>query len=674
MRHGKKIAVVIPALNEERSIVRVIGEIPAWADRVIVADNGSTDRTAGVVRATGRAEVIVQQERGYGAACLAGIAAAEDADILVFLDADLSDYPSRMALLVDPLADGRADMCLGSRRLGLAEKGALTAQQRLGNTLACMLMKLFWGADYTDLGPFRAISAPALRKLDMRDRNYGWTIEMQIKAIRHGLRTLEVPVDYRNRIGVSKVSGTVRGVIGAGGKILYVIFREALKGFLTRVAGPAQRRLIVFSRFPSPGSAKTRLIGELGEAGASRVQRLLTERTVAAARSLIEFPGLEVEVSCSGGSASRMKRWLGPGLSYVPQSGGGLGERMHSCLERALADGVCAAVLIGTDLPGLHAEILRRAFDSLETHDVVLGPAEDGGYYLVGLRLSAHGIFTGIEWSTPGVLEQTMQKALAADLSVATVDRLADLDSPSSLPGAETVSGLLLHGRESKLVSVVIPTLNERGILSRAVAALRAAGESVEVIVADCGSGDGTSALAVELGLKVLNCPRGRAVQMNLGARAAAGEYLLFLHADTILPPGFDSLVRNTLEIPDVSLGAFRLDLDEDHVGLRVIERTAWFRSRSMGIPYGDQALFVRAEDFRTVGGYPEIDLMEDYELTRRLAARGRVVTLDVPVLSSARRWRRRGFWRTTWENQLAILGHELGLSPSRLARFAGRG
>ena len=158
-----------------------------------------------------------------------------DADVIVFLDADLSDYPSRLALVVDPVATGRADLCLGSRRLGIAEKGSLTAQQRWGNALACRLMGLFWGAGYTDLGPLRAISKTSLDKLAMADRNYGWTIEMQVKAVRHGLRVLEVPVDYRRRIGVSKVSGTVRGVIGAGSKILYVIFREVLAGGLQKL-------------------------------------------------------------------------------------------------------------------------------------------------------------------------------------------------------------------------------------------------------------------------------------------------------------------------------------------------------------------------------------------------------------------------------------------------------
>ncbi len=673
MRHGKKVAVIIPALNEERSIGAVIEQIPGWVDRIIVADNGSTDNTSRVALESEKAKVVTQPERGYGAACLAGIAEAGDAEIIVFLDADLSDYPSRMALLVDPVAGGQAELCLGSRSLGLAGRGALTLQQKLGNGLACALMKLFWGATYTDLGPFRAIDAGALCKLEMRDRNYGWTIEMQIRAVHCGLRVLEVPVDYRRRIGVSKVSGTVRGVIGAGGKILYIIFREALRALTASWCARGRKRLIVFSRFPTPGRAKTRLITALGEAGASRVQRLLTVRTVALARRLIKFPSLELEVCFDGGSRVAIKRWLGAGVNYACQAEGDLGERMHSALERALADGAQSAVLIGTDIPELSEEVLHTAFAKLEDNDVVLGPAGDGGYYLVGLRLSAPHIFCGIEWSTPHVFEQTVARVGEAGLSLGLTPKLADLDSPEGLSHAEATSGLLLNGPGAGLISVVVPTLNERDNLPRMLASVLADGDGVEVIVADGGSGDGTPELARSLGLRVLNCPRGRAAQMNAGAAAAAGEYLLFLHADTLLPAGFDHLVRNTLEHPDISVGAFRLDLDTEHAGLRVIERTTWFRCRVMGLPYGDQALFVRAGDFRRIGGYPEIGMMEDYELVRRLAASGRVEVLDVPTLSSARRWRAHGFWRTTAENQLAVLGHKLGMDPVRLARICGR-
>jgi glycosyltransferase involved in cell wall biosynthesis len=226
VRKDSKVAVIIPALNEEAAIGGVVAAIPAWVDDIVVVDNGSTDATAAIARDRG-ARVIREPQRGYGAACLAGLAALTDPDIIVFMDGDGSDVPSEMALLVDPIIKNQADLVIGSRVLGAREPGALTPQARFGNWLACRLIHLFWGQRYTDLGPFRAIRRQALAGLDMQDRNYGWTVEMQVKAVRHGLRVAEAPVSYRRRIGASKISGTVRGVLGAGTKILYIIFREA---------------------------------------------------------------------------------------------------------------------------------------------------------------------------------------------------------------------------------------------------------------------------------------------------------------------------------------------------------------------------------------------------------------------------------------------------------------
>ena len=227
MRNNQRVAVVIPAQNEERAIGRVLAEIPGWVDLVVVADNGSTDRTAAIARDAG-ATVIPEAFAGYGAACLAGLSVVGDADIIVFLDADYSDHPEEMPTLVDPIANGTVDMVIGSCVLGQREAGALTPQQRFGNWLATTLIRLIWRVRYTDLGPFRAIRADALRRLAMADRTYGWTVEMQIKAAIAALRVTEVPVRYRRRIGVSKISGTIKGTVKAGWKILSIIGRFAL--------------------------------------------------------------------------------------------------------------------------------------------------------------------------------------------------------------------------------------------------------------------------------------------------------------------------------------------------------------------------------------------------------------------------------------------------------------
>ena len=228
MRHGKRIGVIIPALNEERAIGRVIADIPAWVDDIVIVDNGSTDQTCGVAHAAG-ARVVAEPQRGYGIACQTGIAALIDADIVVFLDGDYSDHPGEMARLVDPIAKGASALVIGSRVTGSAAPGALTPQQRFGNGLACHLIRQIFGVTFTDLGPFRAIDRDALRQLGMTDRAYGWTVEMQIRALRQGLAVSEVPVSYRPRIGQSKISGTLKGSVLAGFTILRIIARSALE-------------------------------------------------------------------------------------------------------------------------------------------------------------------------------------------------------------------------------------------------------------------------------------------------------------------------------------------------------------------------------------------------------------------------------------------------------------
>jgi glycosyltransferase involved in cell wall biosynthesis len=235
MLRGHTVAVIIPAFNEADAIGKVIGDIPGFADTIIVADNNSTDDTAAIAASLG-AVVVHEPEAGYGAACLKGIAAAGDHQILVLMDGDYADRGDDMKSLIEPIAAGTADLVIGSRTLGRSERGALTPQQRWGNRLACTLIRLFWGQRYTDLGPYRAISARALARIGMQDRAFGWTVEMQLKAILFKLRTMEVPVSYHKRIGVSKISGTVRGTLLAGRAILGTIFSTAARYHLARLA------------------------------------------------------------------------------------------------------------------------------------------------------------------------------------------------------------------------------------------------------------------------------------------------------------------------------------------------------------------------------------------------------------------------------------------------------
>jgi glycosyltransferase involved in cell wall biosynthesis len=219
MYKDHRITVIIPALNEEVSLPKVLGCLPAYIDRMIVVDNGSIDNTTEVALVAG-AKVYQEKRQGYGWACLKGMEKSGDEDITLFIDADFSDFAEEATSLLEPIVAGHADFVIGSRVLGNAEPGALNFVQRYGNGLACWMMKLFWGTSYTDLGPFRAISRSCLDELNMQDKTYGWTVEMQVKAAIHRLTVCDVPVSYRQRIGVSKISGTLKGIVMAGTKII----------------------------------------------------------------------------------------------------------------------------------------------------------------------------------------------------------------------------------------------------------------------------------------------------------------------------------------------------------------------------------------------------------------------------------------------------------------------
>ncbi len=234
--HKLKIDVIIPVFNEENSIALVVNDIPKSLVRYIyVCDNGSTDYSKELAIQSG-AQVLLETRKGYGSACLKGIrhiqeqANSEHPDILVFLDGDYSDRPSEMHLLIEELISKELDLVIGSRVLGKSEKGSLGLVQEFGNKLSTFLIELLFNYRFTDLGPFRAIRFSKLLEMDMQDRDYGWTVEMQIKAAKMKMRIGEVPVSYFKRIGQSKISGTLRGIIGAASKILYMIFKSFVKG------------------------------------------------------------------------------------------------------------------------------------------------------------------------------------------------------------------------------------------------------------------------------------------------------------------------------------------------------------------------------------------------------------------------------------------------------------
>lgn len=227
-----RTAIIIPALNEEQSIGLVVESVKGLVDRVIVVDNGSTDRTVAIAQAAG-AHVVHEPQKGYGAACLRGLAelSYDPPDVVLFLDGDASDHPEDVLTILNTVMNSNAEMCLGSRVLGDAERGSLTPVQRFGNWLSSRLIAMIWNVHYTDLGPLRAVRWDTLMRLDMQDRTWGWTVEMQIKVAKHGIAFREMPVRYRRRIGESKISGTVVGSLRAGTKILATIARLALSRY-----------------------------------------------------------------------------------------------------------------------------------------------------------------------------------------------------------------------------------------------------------------------------------------------------------------------------------------------------------------------------------------------------------------------------------------------------------
>ena len=658
MRDGERVSVVIPALNEAAAIGRVLGDIPPWVDEVIVVDDGSTDATAAAASSAG-ARVVREPKRGYGQACLAGIAAIGETDIVVFLDADYSDFPDRMDRLVDPIVEDRADMVLG-RRVPVHGQRAFTPAQLFGTALACHLMRLFWGGRYRDMGPFRAIRYNSLRALRMTDTTYGWTVEMQVKALRAGLRIVETPVPYRRRIGESKISGTIRGTVGAGVKILGTIGRYLIAP--PKIDHGQPERLIVFTRCPRPGNTKTRLIPALGPLRAAELQRRMTERTVRTARRWAEAGRREVEVRYAGGSRRAMRRWLGPGVRIAPQARGDLGRRMRMALHEAFDRGCRRSIVIGTDAPDVDTALLDEAASRLRDHDVVLGPSSDGGYWLIGMT-RLHPLFDGVPWSTDAVLPTTLARAESLGLRVHLLPELDDVDRPDDLARVGA-----FFDPERPVVSVIVPARNEADTIEPAIESARADG--IEIVVVDGQSDDGTLERVATMGITGISSEPGRARQQNLGAAKARADVLLFLHADTLLPAGYTADVFDALMDRSAVGGAFLWRTPGEGPYMRLAQSMVRARSLYAREPWGDQGLFVRREDFEAVGGFPDVPIAEDWSFVHALRRRGRLAIVERYVITSDRRYRTLGSLRSFLTNRLITMGCLAGVPRDLLARI----
>ena len=436
-------------------------------------------------------------------------------------------------------------------------------------------------------------------------------------------------------------------------------------------------RLIIFTRYPEPGKTKTRLIPSIGPEDAARLQRRMTEHLLITVDKLASSYPVHVEIRYTGGNVELMRDWLGPAFTITPQGPGGLDQRMGTAFDQAFKSGMRKTVIIGTDIPDISDEILRRAFTSLTHNDLVFGPAADGGYYLIGMHAGVHqkalpDILTGIDWGTATVLEKSLEIAESLDLKIALLKRLQDVDRPEDLSVWDRISGDERQKGTFHQISIIIPTLNEAASIGVTLDHILPV-DNTEVIVVDGGSTDDTVEQSGLRDVHIIQTSRGRANQMNAGAAEANGDVLLFLHADTRLPQGFDDTIYRVLEKSGIVAGAFELAIDSPKPSFRMIERVVNCRARYLQTPYGDQAIFLPTQLFHRIGGYPDMPIMEDFAMVRKLSKLGRIVILPDPVVTSPRRWLNIGIWKTVIINQLMIAGYYAGIPPAKLARLYKR-
>ena len=433
-----------------------------------------------------------------------------------------------------------------------------------------------------------------------------------------------------------------------------------------------RKRLIIFTRYPEPGTTKTRMIPALGAGGAADLQRRMTDHLVAKVKTLIAQRSLTVEIRFDGGSERLMRDWLGPSFTYRRQGQGHIGRRMQRALVDGFQNDPTSIVIIGSDIPDISTAIIQQAFEALKSNNLVLGPAGDGGYYLLGLQKADKGqaypeLFEGINWGTRQVLSQTIAAADQLGIGYALLDTLKDVDRPADLKIWNRKLRFESDLTAKKRISIIIPTLNEANVIEETITRLPQS-EQVEILVVDGGSSDGTAERAREFGARVLSTAPSKAKQMNAGAAEARGEALLFLHADTCLPEQFENKVIAAMSRKGFSAGAFTLEIDSADWGLRFIERVANWRARIFKMPYGDQALFVSRKLFNKIGGFADYPIMEDFELIRRLKKKGDIVILPESVKTSPRRWQNFGIFKTWFLNQIIVGAYFIGIPPRRLA------
>ena len=394
--------------------------------------------------------------------------------------------------------------------------------------------------------------------------------------------------------------------------------------------------LIIFGRYPLPGKVKTRLIPHLGPVGSADLQRRLTEDIVKEARRISYIS--DIAFFYKGGSKELLRRWLGRDIIFVPQSDDDLGRSMRDAIDWGIRRGYEKIVLIGTDIYGLRAEYIEEAFNRLEKYDLVIGPSEDGGYWLIGMKGLIEDVFFGIDWGTDRVLDQTLAVLRKRRIGFSLLNRLMDIDTIEDLKRAKIDINPFL--------SVIIPTLNEEDNIRNSIISARC--PDSEIIVVDGGSRDRTLDIAKGLGARIIRTEKGRAIQQNIGAKEARGEVLVFLHADTRLPRGYSYDIFHVTMDKELLVGAFLFKTDMDHPIMKLIEAVANIRSKFLSLPYGDQAFFIRKERFKEIGGFPIVPIAEDLYFIYRAFKIGKVRIVPRAAITSSRKWKRYGIVKTT--------------------------
>ncbi|TAN37318.1 MAG: DUF2064 domain-containing protein [Verrucomicrobia bacterium] len=430
--------------------------------------------------------------------------------------------------------------------------------------------------------------------------------------------------------------------------------------------------ILLFARYPVPGQAKTRLIPSLGPVGAARLHRRMTEHVISAARACARQKQVVVTICFTGADRRDFRAWLGTDLEYAAQSSGDLGQRLRHAFEHAFRRGASRVVVIGADIPAISAEIMTQALNDLQRYDVVLGPATDGGYYLLGMNRYHPDLFSKVTWGTEHVYAQTCAIIQRLKLNRSDLPVLNDIDRPADLSVLRTDPHFTDVWNQQPQLSVIIPMLNEAAVLEQTLESARRS-SNVELIAVDGGSRDTSREIATRAGAKLLEVAGGRAAQQNAGAAQAQGRLLLFLHADTLLPNDYADSIRRTLENPAIVAGAFRFQTDGRGLAMRIMEWGTNIRSSIFQWPYGDQGLFMEKRVFEELHGFAAVPIMEDFELVRRLRQRGTIITLPTVARTSARRWQRLGVLQSIIRNQIMIAGFFAGVSPERLAQFYHR-